>query len=101
MCAACGRAINDDETVYIERFVVDTRKLIERRATGTASSAQAPVGVECASRELLRETEGQTPERCAGCGRPVFYRAASSKRHRALCSKRCAGRAAKRSGEQA
>ena len=102
MCAACGKALADYETVYVERFVVDTRKLRARSETGSRSSAQAPVGIECASSELIQETEGQTPERCAGCGRGVFYRAASSKRHRALCSKRCGGRAtaARRSGAQ-
>jgi hypothetical protein len=94
-CAACGRDLADDETVYIEKFMVDTRKLVDRGRTGTASSAQGPVGIECASSELLEEAEGKTPERCAGCGRPVVYGAASARRQRALCSKRCSGRAVK------
>jgi hypothetical protein len=93
MCAACGRALDDHETVYIERFTVDTRKSPARRGTGRGSVAHAPVGSECASPDLLRQTEGQEPERCAGCGRPLFYREAYPGRHRALCSRPCAGRA--------
>ena len=93
ICAACGRALDDQETVYIERFTVDTRKFVARRGTGRGSQASAPVGIECASPDFLLQTAGQEPERCAGCGRPVFYRAARSRRRRALCSKRCAGRA--------
>jgi hypothetical protein len=104
ICAGCGRPLTDDETVYIERFVVDTRKLlVERTLQAGGSAAQAPVGIECASPELLQEMEGQPPERCAGGGRRVVYRTASSKRHRALCSRRCVSRTAvaRRSGEQA
>jgi hypothetical protein len=93
MCAACGRALDDQETVYIERFTVDTRKFVARRGTGRGSEASAPVGIECASPDLLLQTAGQEPERCAGCDRSVFYRAASSRRHRALCSRLCTGRA--------
>jgi hypothetical protein len=103
MCAACGRVLTDDETVYIERFVVDTRKLHAGRLQAGGTNAQGPVGIECASPELLQENEGETPEWCAGCGRGVFYRTANAKRRRALCSRRCAGRAniVKRSGDQA
>jgi hypothetical protein len=93
MCAACGRAMDDQETVYIERFTVDTRKSPARRGTGRGSVANGPVGVECASPDFLLRTAGQEPERCAGCGRPLFYREANLRRHRALCSKACAGRA--------
>jgi hypothetical protein len=86
-CAACGRVLGDDEAVYIERFA-------DRRSWVTA-----PVGVECASPELLEQTKGQQPERCAGCGRGVYYRSARSIRHQALCSRVCGARvqAAKRS----
>lgn len=94
LCAACGRHLTDDETVYIEQFSVDARKLPGSRLTVGGTHAQAPVGRECASPEMLQGTEGQTPERCAGCDRPVFYRLASSRREQALCSRRCAGRAA-------
>jgi hypothetical protein len=81
------------ETVYIERFAVDTRKAPIRRWAGYASDASAPVGIECVSPDFLLQIEGQEPERCAGCGRPLFYRVANPNRHRALCSRRCVGRA--------
>ena len=41
LCAACGRGLAPDETVYVERFAVGT------------AYAYGPVGVECASAELL------------------------------------------------
>jgi hypothetical protein len=85
-CGACGRPLDPDEAVYIERFEVGP--LIGRRV-----SATAPVGAECASRGFLEEMEGQNPERCAGCGRGVYYRTASSRRRQALCSRDCGTRA--------
>ena len=81
MCAACGRALGADETVYIEQF------------EGPGSWVTAPVGIECASPELLEQTKGQQPERCAGCGRGVYYRMASSRRQQTLCSRYCVTRA--------
>ncbi len=83
-CAACGRVLRDEETVYVERFLVEARR---------PSYADAPVGIECASTELLEETARREPERCAGCGRSVHYRAGRKDRRQALCSKPCAGRA--------
>ena len=77
MCAACGRRLGADETIYLERFAVVRSYLF------------APVGEECASHELLAWTAGAEPERCAGCGRGIHYRMNLSTRHRALCSKRC------------
>ena len=86
MCAACGRALGADETVYIERF------------SDRGSRTEAPAGIECASPELLKQTKGQQPERCAECGRGVYYRATNTKRRQALCSRACGARvqAAKR-----
>jgi hypothetical protein len=80
-CVACGRALGADETVYIERF------------EGLGSWATAPVGVECASPGFIDEREGQAPERCAGCGRGVYYRASNVRRRQALCSRACGARA--------
>jgi hypothetical protein len=87
VCAACGRALSADEPVYIERFAV------------RGSWMTAPVGVECASPELLQQVAGQEPEHCAGCGRGVYYRSTRSIRHQALCCRACGARvqAAKRS----
>ena len=81
MCAACGRALDAGETVYLERF----------RVAGTM--AFGPVGRECASADMLARTEGVEPERCAVCGRGVYYRPSGRRREQALCSRRCAGRA--------
>ena len=86
LCAACGRVLSDKEAVYIEQFRDDRGILVT-----------APVGVECASPAFLDDTQGQEPERCAGCGRGVYYRVANTRRARALCSRYCAARiAAKR-----
>jgi hypothetical protein len=96
LCAACGRQIGEGETVYIEQFMIPEQLTISGRRT---SAARAPVGVECASPELRQETEGMEPERCAGCGRPVYYRLHRQARHQALSSRACLNRAsaAKRS----
>jgi hypothetical protein len=81
-CVACGRVLSPGETVYIERFEIGP-------LAGRGVSAMAPVGVECASRGFLEEMEGQEPERCAGCGRGVYYRQPSTLRRQALCSRAC------------
>src|SRR4051812_29862816 len=86
ICAGCGRALGEHESVYWERFEI----------TGSyTSSATAPVGAECASPELLQQMAGTEPERCASCGRGVFYRGQHrSTRRQAICSRRCSSRAA-------
>ena len=82
MCAGCGRVLSAAETVYIERFEIGPM-------AGYGTVARAAVGGECASPELLHQVAGQEPERCAGCGRGVYYRVASTKRRQALCSRYC------------
>jgi hypothetical protein len=86
LCAACGRDISDRETVYIELFK-DERTFIRRAAVW------APVGIECASTELLEQTQDQEPVRCAWCGRGVYYRLLNPRRHRAVCSRVCGTKA--------
>ena len=95
LCAACGRTLDADEPAYIEQLTFDKGNLRDRRALAQAASVQAPVGIECASPEWLRQIEGQDPERCMGCGRGVYYRVASPRRQRTLCSLRCASRASR------
>jgi len=92
LCAWCGREIADGETVYVERFLVGTRRDRPHGPVRHRAITYAPVGRECASPELLRETEGQDPERCASCGRGVFYRQSQPLRQRATCSRRCVSR---------
>jgi hypothetical protein len=90
-CVACSRALGADETVYVERFEAGP-------LAGRLVYATAPVGAECVSPWFLDEMEGQEPERCAGCGRGVYYRRPSARRHQALCSRVCGAKvqAAKR-----
>jgi len=93
-CCWCGRSLDDGETVYFERLLIGER---QRRPDGPVthwSAGREPVGIECASPELLAQTEGQTPERCAQCGRGVVYPQARSTRHQVTCSHRCASRLA-------
>jgi hypothetical protein len=94
MCAWCGKALGADETLYIERFLIGNRRLYGSDTVVHATDAYAPVGAECASPELLERTAGTEPERCAMCGRGVYYRLSRATRHQAACSKRCATRAA-------
>jgi hypothetical protein len=81
-CAACGRSFAVDEPVYIEQFL-----------SSLTIYTEAPVGVECASPAFLRAMEDVEPERCAGCGRPVYYHFDRRRRHLVACSRRCRSRA--------
>jgi hypothetical protein len=93
LCAACGRELGAGETVYRERIAIVIDRSVGVGMSHYSTVAQAPVGVECASPELLRHVEGTEPERCAGCGRGVYYRSRSSTRRQAICSKLCNSRA--------
>ena len=87
LCALCGRTLGEGEPVFWEQFTIG-------RLGGLTHHPQAPVGTECASRWLLEEKADEQPDPCAGCGRPVHYAAASTKRRWAVCSHRCQVRAA-------
>ena len=106
ICAACGRALGDDEPVYIESVLLD------RAAFGGPGvqwerdtvPRDAPLGAECASPALVARKTGRGPERCQYCDRPVFYAKNRPGRQRASCSVRCktradmAGRSGRRGG---
>ena len=92
-CAACGRPLDPGEVVYHERFRLAPVMLRTGKVLITTSVARGPVGMECASPELLAWRVGTEPVRCAGCGRGVYYGTQRPGRQRALCSTRCAGRA--------
>ena len=85
LCAGCGRALGPDEPVWWAPFALSG-------AYGRVSRRWGPVGKECAPPDLVLETEGKEPERCAGCGRGVYYQPVDRRPRRATCSKRCAGR---------
>ena len=91
LCAGCGRALAADEPVWIERFVTGLAAPQRRRLS--PSHTQAPAGAECASATFRAATEGTEPERCAGCGRGVYYRVADTRRRTPTCSRRCSARA--------
>ena len=95
VCAACGRALAEGEPVYIERVLVDRKPLAAPGVRWSARPAyrDAPLGAECASPGFLARARGWEPERCVGCGRPVYYAVAREGRRRATCSHRCAPRA--------
>ena len=94
VCAGCGRTFGPEEAIYMERLLLGARRLRGSHVVTYASDAYAPVGSECASSDLLERTAGTVPERCAGCGRGVYYHPRRPPRRRALCSKRCTARAA-------
>ena len=83
ICGRCGRQLDPSEAVW--RVPV----AIGRRLTGSVGYLQAPVGRECVDADVLRGTEGQPPECCEGCGRPIYYWRGSRLRQRAFCSDRC------------
>ena len=82
ICAGCGRAIADGETVWFERLAVDS-------GHGGVTHWWMPVGAECVSAALRHETRDAEPEACVGCGRGVYYQTSAVRRQRALCSRRC------------
>lgn len=92
LCAWCGREIPADETVYVERFRVGTRRIRLHGPIRHRGIALAPVGRECASERLLQLSDRHEPERCASCGRGVVYDRVEPMRKVALCSRRCASR---------
>ena len=92
LCAACGRALDDGEPVYMETVVIDIPRPDGQRIGGYRSTVQAPVGIECASPTLLPRVDGCKPERCAGCDRPMYYPVRKWVRTRAICSRRCRSR---------
>jgi len=87
LCAACGRNLATDETVYIERFEDDRGRRV--------SYLVGPVGVECISDGLRRATKRQDPAWCAGCERPVYYHVGHTVGKQAMCSQQCRRRAPK------
>jgi hypothetical protein len=82
LCAACGRELVEGETIWMERIAV-------RGEYGDVSYWHVPVGNECVAPETVQETCKMEPERCAGCGRGVYYRTSRGRRQRALCSRAC------------
>ncbi len=85
LCALCGRELVEGETIWMERLAV-------RDEHGGRAIWQVPVGAECIAPETLRDTCRTEPERCVGCGRPVYYTGAAYGRRVASCSRRCARR---------
>jgi hypothetical protein len=80
-CCGCARPLLADEPVYLERF-----RLLWLRNIPLL----APVGLECASAEMLGATTRVNPEPCAGCGRGVvYYWPGPRPRTQALCSEGC------------
>ncbi len=87
LCGLCGRALADGEPVWMERVEVGPY-----HSGRGAIYWRTPVCGACASPAFRAETDGTAPERCAGCGRPIYYGATARGRRVALCSKRCSRR---------
>jgi hypothetical protein len=93
LCAACGKPLGAGDPVFLERFQYRMTRLDGSIVFGSRGRAQGPVCTGCASPEILGRSLSEQPERCDGCGRPVYYPGRRRTRRRALCSRRCAGRA--------
>lgn len=89
-CGGCGRVLDGDENVWLERLPVPDNQ---------ASQLRVPVGRECASATFLEQTKDSLPEACSWCGRGVYYPAGKggrpTQRTRALCSRRCGSHASR------
>ena len=90
LCAWCGRALGNEETVYVERFLVGDARPGQRNRGAHHSVAWAPVGAECASRDLLEQSSGREPDRCSACGRGVVEHTRRAVQKDTSCSRRCA-----------
>ena len=87
VCGSCGKPLAKGETVWIQPLGVGP--------TYSGRGAiywRAPVCGACASPALRAETEGAAPERCAGCGRGVYYGSGARRSRLALCSRTCGSR---------
>jgi hypothetical protein len=99
LCAACGRALDDGEAVYIEPVdVTPGPGAIWSRRKRTRS---AHLGQECASPEFLARASLLPVERCEGCERPVVYAVERAVCVHTFCSKRCTNRVWTRSRQEA
>jgi hypothetical protein len=88
LCAACGRALHDGESVYIEPVVVEL-KYASAASPRSTSTRDACLGQECASRAFVERASILPPARCEGCGRPVFHGVERARRTHTFCSSRC------------
>ena len=94
VCAWCGRTLAVGEPIYVEQVPVDVKPFTGkslwkfRRTVGR----DAPLGAECAAPELVRRMEGQEPEYCEACGRPIYRTMVRASRVRVACSKDCRNR---------
>ena len=68
VCGGCGRALAADETIWRVSRVARVHR------GGTSVSWVVPVAIECVPAEVRGENVEQEPERCGGCGRPVYQR---------------------------
>ncbi len=82
ICAGCGRALAPDEPIWR----VSHEAWVQR--SGARVTWVVPVGTECVGAEVRAESLGQEPERCGGCGRPVYQRP-SAHGVRPFCCTRC------------
>jgi hypothetical protein len=100
LCAACGRTLGEDETVYIEQMLLDRTGFGPPGVqwSQTIAYRDAPLGAECASPGLVARMREREPEQCGGCGRPMYYAQERAGRQQAVCSKRCHGRFFGRAG---
>jgi DNA-directed RNA polymerase subunit N (RpoN/RPB10) len=98
ICGGCGRVLADGDAVYVEKIEIDLKPLTGAGAGWFRKTVyrDAPLGVECVSPVFLARTAEWEPERCVGCGRPVYYATERAGRHRASCSKYCSYRGAQR-----
>ena len=87
LCGLCGRALAEGEPVWMECVEVGSY-----HGGRGAIYWRAPVCEGCASPAFRAVTDGTAPERCAGCGRGLYYAGSGGRRRLALCSTRCSSR---------
>jgi hypothetical protein len=89
LCAACGRTLDDGETVYLEPVEVELK--VSSSWSRRTANRDAPLGAECAARDFVERAARSVIDPCEECGRPVFYAIERTVRAHTFCSKRCRG----------
>ena len=83
ICGACGRALAADEPIW------RVSRVAWLRTGGERVWWVVPVGAECVSAEVRRESDQREPEGCGGCGRPVYQQPSKQRRIQPFCCTRC------------
>jgi len=84
-CAWCLKRLSEVEPMWHRRLVTRERW----RAYFHLTDCWAFVCCGCATPEMLRESQGQVPEACTGCGRGIYHAGILASGRGTVCSRAC------------